>query len=64
MEFKNDDDEDIVDMNYLLAAANYEDNQGSPQVKQHAMSAKGPQNNIVNGHRSQSTKIMSPAQQY
>lgn len=60
MQFKNDDDEDIVDMNYLLAAGNNDDFDGSPQIKQNAMSAKGPQNLMNQIKRSQSSKIMSP----
>ena len=43
MEFRNnDDEEDIVDMNYLLAAGNPDDFDNSPQMKQNQFSAKGP----------------------
>lgn len=56
MQFRNDDDdEDIVDMNYLLAAANIDDHDSSPP-KQNSMSAKGPQLNSFK--RSQSSKEM------
>lgn len=63
MEFRNnDDDEDVVDMNYLLAPGQGDEFDSSPHMKQNQFSAKGPQHpESYFIKRSQSSTIVSPS---